>query len=88
MQHSKSGDMWVAAGTIFLDVLIWVVHSQGGSCTPLFRLKGHEGSIHRLVPQQLSQTWHSLHSHVLDNTPDGTYRSMLQEDVVQKLAFG
>lgn len=47
MQHASSGGTWVAAGTIFLDVLVWKVCRQGHSAPPLYRLKGHEGSIHR-----------------------------------------
>ena len=47
MQHASSGGTWVAAGTIFLDVLVWEVCRQGHSAAPLYRLKGHEGSIHR-----------------------------------------
>ena len=51
--------MWVAAGTIFLDVLVWRAQpdralsissrdaTQSTRSAPLFRLKGHEGSIHR-----------------------------------------
>lgn len=43
------------AGTVFLDVLIWkCYHGDAASgydmeqsCTPLFCLKGHKGSIHR-----------------------------------------
>ena len=45
----------MVAGTVFLDVLVWKatlqaaqsVGSREQSCPPLFRLKGHQGSIHR-----------------------------------------
>ena len=47
MQHAGSRETWVAAGTIFLDVLIWKASRQGHASVPLYRLKGHEGSIHR-----------------------------------------
>ena len=47
LQRAEVGDMWVAAGTIFLDVLVWKVTSHSTSAHPLYRLKGHEGSIHR-----------------------------------------
>lgn len=52
LQHAKSDEMWVAAGTIFLDVLIWRGSGLGSSAKPLYRLKGHEGSIHRSAPLQ------------------------------------
>ena len=50
--------VWVAAGTVFLDVLVWQA-SFSAAETPsepvpgqahhaaLYRLKGHDGSIHR-----------------------------------------
>ena len=55
MQHAGTGNTWVAAGTIFLDVLVWVVSQEAPFAqppatrlaTPMYRLKGHEGSIHR-----------------------------------------
>ena len=51
-------DVWVAAGTVFLDVLIWrfaiaTAEAESSSVTEhsqpaaLYRLKGHDGSIHR-----------------------------------------
>lgn len=58
-QAASHVEVSVAAGTIFLDVLIWrarldvaAVRGAGGSTlrsrhAPLLRLKGHEGSIHR-----------------------------------------
>ena len=48
-------EWWVAGGSVFLDVLVWNVTSSpsrsGGvlSCPVLFRLSGHEGSIHRVA---------------------------------------
>ena len=54
------GAMLVAAGTIFLDVLVWGFHMAGGGSPPasarcdvppLLRCKGHEGSIHRSARQ-------------------------------------
>ena len=56
---SSSGHYLVAAGTIFLDVVVWATPAASAAplgdqaaATPkasplLFRLKGHEGSIHR-----------------------------------------
>ena len=52
LQHTRSGEMWVAAGTIFLDVLVWRRSELDSSAKPLYRLKGHEGSIHRSAPLQ------------------------------------
>lgn len=52
-------DLWVAAGTVFLDVLVWQATCASDMATqalngdavhavvPLHVLKGHEGSIHR-----------------------------------------
>lgn len=54
-------DVWVAAGTVFLDVLVWrfavsTADTGDTECTSktersrpaaLYRLKGHDGSIHR-----------------------------------------
>ena len=57
MQHASSGGTWVAAGTIFLDVLVWEVCRQGHSSAPLYRLKGHEGSIHRSDLPYCSVLW-------------------------------
>ena len=54
------GTMLVAAGTIFLDVLVWSFDMAGGGsppasarrdAPPLLRCKGHEGSIHRSARQ-------------------------------------
>lgn len=46
----------VAAGTVFQDILVWrtlvaAVSSPAARAdvAPLFRLKGHEGSIHRCL---------------------------------------
>ena len=67
--------MWVAAGTIFLDVLIWRAQldiamtdsssskKQSMRSVPLFRLKGHEGSIHRRALESVRHSacfWVSL----------------------------
>ncbi len=58
----------MAAGTVFLDVLIWRAQlglssavRQGSapehsSHAPLYCLKGHEGSIHRRASSGLSHT--------------------------------
>lgn len=57
-------EIWAAAGTVFLDVLIWCFSidavSQDGiaSAPPWLRLTGHEGSIHR----QASVSQHALAS--------------------------
>lgn len=57
LQHAEAGDMWVAAGTIFLDVLVWKVTTDSTAAHPVYRLKGHEGSIHRsCAPVQLLGT--------------------------------
>ena len=57
LQRTEAGDTWVAAGTIFLDVLVWKVTTDSTSAHPLYRLKGHEGSIHRsCVPVRLLGT--------------------------------
>ena len=55
IQEGAGQDIWVVAGTVFLDVLIWkcshgAAESDGTvdqSCPPLYCLKGHKGSIHR-----------------------------------------
>jgi WD40 repeat protein len=41
----------VASGTIFNDVLLWLVPRAAGAdaVAPVARLSGHEGSVHRLV---------------------------------------
>eukprot|EP00887_Chlorella_sp_A99_P003684 scaffold7.g3684.t1 len=63
--HGSSRRLWVAAGTIFLDVVVWAapplrrpaLATADGAVGPglaaceaptLLRLKGHEGSIHRV----------------------------------------
>eukprot|EP00884_Botryococcus_braunii_P011598 jgi/Botrbrau1/20439/Bobra.145_2s0004.1 len=54
VHSSKPAELLVAAGTIFLDVLVWKAFAPWNSTVcclyqpPLFRLKGHEGSIHSL----------------------------------------
>ncbi|KAA6428663.1 MAG: hypothetical protein FRX49_01538 [Trebouxia sp. A1-2] len=66
MQES-SGHMWVAAGTIFLDVLVWKVSYQSSSAHPLYRLKGHEGSIHRV-------SWNTSGTKLMSASDDRTVR--------------
>lgn len=64
-------DVWVAAGTVFLDVLIWrfAISTTGPECSSvakhsqaaaLYRLKGHDGSVHRW---ELPDAPHSLVFH-------------------------
>ncbi|KAL6778720.1 hypothetical protein ACKKBF_B04915 [Auxenochlorella protothecoides x Auxenochlorella symbiontica] len=41
--------VWVAGGTIFLDVVVWEARPGSNPAGPTrLRLKGHEGSIHRV----------------------------------------
>ncbi|BDA49006.1 probable WD repeat-containing protein 6 at N-terminal half [Coccomyxa sp. Obi] len=58
-QASACMDVWVAAGTVFLDVLVWrfAISTAEAECSSitehsqpaaLYRLKGHDGSIHRV----------------------------------------
>ena len=54
MQKGCEQIILVVAGTVFLDVLIWKCSNGAAesgcaeqSCPPLFRLRGHKGSIHR-----------------------------------------
>lgn len=68
-QGSAGGTYWlVAAGTVFLDVLVWAtpLASAGGAAAhavlPLLRLQGHEGSIHRCSPPPASSPRPSLGS--------------------------
>ncbi|KAL0043118.1 hypothetical protein WJX79_009758 [Trebouxia sp. C0005] len=67
LQQESSGHMWVAAGTIFLDVLVWKVSYQSSSAHPLYRLKGHEGSIHRV-------SWNTSGTKLMSASDDRTVR--------------
>jgi len=64
-ENEEETEFWVAGGSVFLDVLIWKIKisspsssspsspssasSPVSSCPVLFRLSGHEGSIHRVA---------------------------------------
>ena len=71
-QDAGHADVWVAAGTAFLDVLVWrtqLAFTEAGqpacqpvptSHAPLFRLKGHEGSIHRRAAPSRQVSAHAV----------------------------
>ncbi|KAK9847692.1 hypothetical protein WJX84_010173, partial [Apatococcus fuscideae] len=52
LHQASKKEIWAAAGTVFLDVLIWCFAFENGTqaevapAAPLLRLRGHEGSIH------------------------------------------
>lgn len=62
----QSDELLVAAGTIFLDIVIWKtpcsMRADAGplACPPLYHLKGHEGSIHRQAYSILPSLYASM----------------------------
>lgn len=66
MQQGSCGGTWLAAGTVFLDVLVWKASRVAASSAPLYRLKGHEGSIHRSALLYTLSAVHTLcYKHLL-----------------------
>ena len=64
----------MAAGTIFLDVLVWRATIEAANAcgrgplrvAPLFQLRGHEGSIHRCctLSQAICSMFHAFLPHL------------------------